>query len=119
MSSGPHHRTVGVETPASIEQRVLELRVPPYRARANTWRRAGETFIYVAGAAFRWAQRVRLVALLLSLNERGIAARIPDHLAVSRRAEHLFGTAAKAALLARVSTITSGVAQQQWPTHRP
>ena len=63
--------------------------------------------------------RVRLVALVLSINERGIAARIPDHLAVSRRAEHLFGTAAKAALLARVSTSTSGVAQQQWPTHRP
>ena len=60
---------------------------------------------------------MRLVALVLSLNERGIAARIPDHLAVSRRAEHLFGTAAKPALLARVSTSTSGVAQQQWPTH--
>ena len=73
----------------------------------------------MTGAAFQWARRVLLVALVLSLNERGIAARNPDHLAVSRRAEHLFGKAAKAALLARVSTSTSGVAQQQWPTHRP
>ena len=31
-----------------------------------------------------------LVALVRSLNERGFAARILDHLAVSRRAEHLF-----------------------------
>ena len=119
MGSVAIYATLGVETPAAIAQRVLELRVPPCRARANTWRRAGETFIYVAGAAFQWARRVMQVALVLSLNERGIAARIPDHLAVSRRAEHLFGTAAKAALLARVSTSTSGVAQQQWPTHRP
>ena len=54
LPTGPHHRTVGVETPAAIAQRVLELRVPPYRTRANTWRRAGETFIYATGAAFRW-----------------------------------------------------------------
>lgn len=119
MSSVAIYATVGVETPAAIEQRVLELRGPPSRTRANTWQRVGETFIYVTGAALRWARRVRLVALELSLNERGIATRNPDHLAVSRRAEHLFGTAAQAALLARVSTITSGVAQQQWPTHRP
>ena len=54
MSSVAIYATLGVETPAAIAQRVLELRVPPCRARANTWRRAGETFIYVAGAAFRW-----------------------------------------------------------------
>ena len=55
VSSVAIYATLVVETPAAIAQRVLELRVPPYRTRANTWRRAGETFIYVTGAAFQWA----------------------------------------------------------------
>ena len=65
VSSVAIYATLLVETPASIEQRALELRGPPSRTRAEPRRHDGATFIYVAGAAFRWAQRVCWMAQLL------------------------------------------------------
>ena len=67
----------------------------------------------------RWSRRARWTVLLLSLNERSIAARNTDHLAVCRRLGAPFGRSCKAARLARASSSTSGAALQQQPTHRP
>ena len=113
------HATVPIETPVSIAQRALEPHGQPSRARANLWRHAGEAFIYAAVAAFQWSRRARWTILLLSLNERSLAARNTDHLAVCRRLGAPFGRSCKAARLARASSSTSGAAQQQQPVHHP